>query len=163
MSSLPTRILFLCGALACGTLFAPAAALAADSGDAMAPYRAALHGDLRQFYADRLMLDNDEGEDFWPIYNEYAAKQKALDDRLFMLLQRYANTYKQGPLSDKSAKPLIKEAMEIEQLDWELREEMMKKARKALSPFNAAKFYQIDNRIRTAARYERALQVPLIN
>lgn len=163
MSSPSIRIVLACGLLSLGTLFVPSTASAADPDDAMAPYRAALHGDLRQFYADRLMLDNDEGEDFWPIYNEYAAAQKALDDRLFMLLQRYANEYKKGPLTDRSAKPLIKEAMEIEQEDWELREEMMKKTRKALSSFKAAKFYQIDNRIRTAARYERALQVPLIN
>jgi hypothetical protein len=145
------------------TLVAPSAAAAEDSGDKMAPYRAALHGDLRQFYADRLMLSDKEGKKFWPLYNEYATAQKELDDRLFMLLQRYANVYKQGPLTDRSAKPLLKEALAIEEEDWKLRDKTMEKAKKVLSPFKASLFMQIDTRIRTAARYERALQVPLVN
>lgn len=157
MKALPVLVLIL------GTLCAPSAGAFAVPDDKMAPYRAALNGDLRQFYAERLALSNDEGEDFWPLYNEYAADRKALDDRLFMLLQRYANDYKQGPLTDRKAKPLLKEAMEIEEEDWKLREEMMKKTRKALSPFKASLFLQLDTRIRTAASYERALQVPLVN
>ena len=150
--------------LALATLALPGLASAAPaSDDAMAPYRAALHGDLRQFYADRLMLSDDEAEDFWPVYNDYVADQKKIDDRMFMLLQRYANLYKQGSLSDRQAKPLLKEAMEIEEEDWKLQEEIMKKAKKTLSPFKASLFLQIDNRVRTAVRYERALQVPLVN
>ena len=58
---------------------------------------------------------------------------------------------------------LRREAMAIEQDDWKLHDKTMKKANKVLSPFNAALFNQIHARIRTAARYERALQVPLIN
>lgn len=145
-------------------LIAPGLATAdPGSGDKMDPYRAALHGDLRQFYSERLQLTVDEGEDFWPIFNDYTAAQKEIDDRWFMLLQRYASMYKQGSLSDRQAKPLLKEAMAIEQDDWKLRDKTMKKANKALPPFKAVLFNQIDARIRTAARYERALQVPLIN
>lgn len=147
------------------SLAASQTAAAADTiaDDKMKPYREALHGDLRQFYADRLMLSDKEGNKFWPLYNEYAADQKEIDDRLFMLLQKYANLYKQGSLSDRKAKPLLKEAMEIEEENWKLQDKTMNKAKKVLSPFKASLFMQIDNRIRIAARYERALQVPLIN
>ena len=140
---------------------ASAAAPIAD--DAMKPYREALHGDLRQFYADRLMLTVDDGEDFWPLFNEYSAKRKELDDRLFMLLQQYANLYKQGPITDRKAKGLLKEAQEIEEESWKLRDKYMEKVKKELSPVKSAQFFQIDHRIRTAANYERALQVPMIN
>jgi hypothetical protein len=148
------------------TLALPGLAAAADPAipdDKMAPYRTALHGDLRQFYAERLMLSQDEAEDFWPVYNDYVADQKELDDRLFMLLQKYAGLYKQGSLSDRKAKPLFKEMRDIEQEDWKLHDKFMQKAAKELPPFKATLFYQLDNRVRTAARYERALQVPLIN
>ena len=141
--------------------FASAAAPMAD--DTMKPYREALHGDLRQFYADRLVLTVDEGEDFWPVFNEYQAKQKALDDRLFMLLQQYANLYKQGPISDRKAKGLLKEARDIEETTWKLHDKYMDKVKKELSPFKAAKYFQIEHRVRTAASYERALEIPLIN
>lgn len=155
------KVLSLCVAL----LALPQPANAADpiADDKMKPYREALHGDLRQFYADRLMLTVDEGEDFWPLFNEYVAKQKELDDRMFMLLQRYANDYKQGPLTDRKAKPLLKEARAIEEQGWKLHDKYMEKFKKELSPFKAAQFFQIDHRIRTAASYERALQVPLVN
>lgn len=151
--------------LALATLTASAFASAADpiADDKMKPYREALHGDLRQFYADRLMLSDKEGKKFWKLYNEYAADQKELDDRMFMLLQSYANLYKQGPLSDRKSKPLLKEAMQLEEESWKLRDKMMEKSKKALSPFKASLFFQIDTRVRTAVSYERALQVPLVN
>ncbi len=156
-----SALLFALATLALSGLAAAADAPIPD--DKMAPYRNALHGDLRNFYADRLALSQDEGEDFWPVYNDYAAEQKKIDDRVFMLLQKYASLYKQGSLSDRKAKPLFKEMMDIEQEEWKLHDKFMKKAAKELSPFKATLFYQIDNRVRTAAKYERALQVPLIN
>jgi Spy/CpxP family protein refolding chaperone len=150
--------------LALATIAMPQFASAAPAADdAMKPYREALHGDLRQFYADRLVLTDKEAKKFWPLFGEYTDKRKQLDDRLFMLLQQYANLYKQGPLSDRKAKPLLKEAREIEEESWKLHDKYMEKAKKVLSPFKASKFFQIDHRIRTAANYERALQVPLIN
>ena len=155
------KALSLCLALVALPQLASAADPIAD--DKMKPYREALHGDLRQFYADRLMLTVDDGEDFWPLFNEYVAKQKELDDRMFMLLQKYANLYKQGPITDKKAKGLLKDARDIEEAGWKLHDKYMDKFKKELSPFKAAQFFQIDHRIRTAASYERALQVPLVN
>lgn len=153
--------------LAAALLALPGLAAAADSAtlpdDKMKPYRAVVGGDLREFYASKLMLSADEAEDFWPVYNDYADDQKKIDDRMFMLLQRYADVYKQGSISDRKAKPLFKEMQAIEQEDWKLHDKFMKKAYKELSPFKAAKFYQLHNRVRTAIRYERALQVPLVN
>ena len=163
MKHASTTLAFLAlGLLAIGSLAAPSAA-SADSGDAMAPYRSAANGDLRQFYADRLMLTEKEGKKFWPEYNEYAAAQKELDDRFFMLLQSYANAYKKGPLTDRTAKPLLKDAIEIEQESWALHDKFMKKAMKILPPFKGAMFYQLDSRVRTTAKYDRAAQIPLIN
>jgi len=152
-------------ALALATLAAPGLASAAPAmpDDKMTPYRVAAQGDLRQFYADRLQLSQDEAEDFWPVYNKYATEQKELDDRLFMLMQKYAGVYKTGSLSDRKAKPLLKEARAIEEEQWKLHDKFMDKAYKELSPFKAALFFQLEVRVQTAIRYDRALQVPLIN
>jgi hypothetical protein len=68
--------------------------------------------DKRAVYARNLDMSASESAAFWPIYDEYEAKVKKLDDRFLDLVNQYAEKY--DSLADTDATAMLKEKMDIE-------------------------------------------------
>src|SRR5262245_27799733 len=88
--------------------------------------------DKRSVYAASLNLSDSESRAFWPIYDEYEAKVKKLDDRFLGLVNRFAAEY--DTLSDAEAAGMLKEKMAIENDRMALKQTYTRKVAKTLPP-----------------------------
>ena len=73
----------------------------------------------------------------------------------------YAEAYKKGPINDR-AKKLIDESPAIDDAEAKLKSSSAPKILAALPAIKAARYIQIENKIRAAVRYELAAGIPLV-
>jgi len=115
--------------------------------------------DRRSLYASNLGLTEDEGRAFWPVYDEYEAKVKTLNDRFLNLVNRYVNEY--DSLSEPDAADMLKEKMAIEDERMKLKQQYTKKVAKVLPPKKALRYAQIETRIDNMLRRDVYGLIPL--
>jgi hypothetical protein len=101
--------------------------------------------DKKAVYAANLGLTEEESARFWPIYDEYEAKVKPLQDRLVANINNFAEKY--DTLSDADAAVILKEKMAIEKEREELKQKYTKKVEKALPGKKALRYAQLETRI----------------
>jgi hypothetical protein len=115
--------------------------------------------DKRSVYANNLGMTASESEKFWPLYDEYEAKVKKLDDRFLELINQYADKY--DTLSDSDATAGLKEKMAIERERMALKQSYTKKVAKILPPKKALRYAQLETRIETLLRSQVYSLIPL--
>ena len=115
--------------------------------------------DKRSVYAASLNLDDAESRAFWPIYDEYEAKVKKLDDRFLALVNRFAAEY--DTLSDQEAAAMLEEKMAIEKERMALRQTYTKRVAKALPARKALRYAQVETRIENIIRRDVYGLIPL--
>lgn len=101
--------------------------------------------DKKAMYVANLGLTEEESAKFWPIYDEYDAKQKPLQDRFVANLNHFAAKY--DTLTDADAAAMLKEKMAIEKARDALRQKYTAKIAKVLPPKKALRFAQLETRI----------------
>jgi hypothetical protein len=116
--------------------------------------------DKRAVYARNLDMSASESAAFWPIYDEYEAKVKKLDDRFLELVNQYAEKYDSLPDTDATA--MLKEKMDIEKERLDLKLSYTKKFAKVLSPKKALRYAQLESRIDTMIRRDVYSAIPLV-
>ena len=116
--------------------------------------------DKKAVYAANLGLTEEESARFWPIYDQYEAKVKPLQDRLVANINNFAEKY--DTLSDADATAILKEKMAIEKERDALKQEYTKKIEKVLPGKKAARYLQIESKIRALIRFELAGEIPLV-
>ena len=104
-----------------------------------------INTDKKAVYAANLGLTEEESAKFWPIYDEYEAKVKPLQDRLAANINNFAEKY--DTLTDADAAAILKEKMAIEKEREELKQKYTKKVEKALPPKKALRYAQLETRI----------------
>ena len=117
--------------------------------------------DKRTVYAKNLGLSESESRAFWPVYDEYEAKAKKLDDRFLENLNNFANKY--DTLTDADAKAVLKEKMAIEKERAALKQTYTSKIAKVLPPKKALRYAQIETRVETMIRSNVYTLIPLAN
>jgi hypothetical protein len=115
--------------------------------------------DKRSVYAASLNLSDSESRAFWPIYDEYEAKVKKLDDRFLALVNRFATEY--DTLSDAEAAGMLKEKMAIENERMALKQTYTRKVAKALPAKKALRYAQVETRIENMLRRDVYGLIPL--
>ena len=150
------------------TSFAIAAALAVP---AMAQTTATTNMDiLRQkvkadkklVVAENLKLTDAEGTAFWPVYDAYQRDLQQINQRLVAAIKAYADAYNKGPVTNETAKKLLDEAVAIDDAEAKLKSASVPKILAVLPATKAARYVQIENKIRAALRYELAAGIPLV-
>jgi hypothetical protein len=101
--------------------------------------------DKKAVFAANLGLTEEESAKFWPIYDEYEAKQKPLQDRFLANLNNFAAKYE--TLTDAEAAAMLDEKMAIEKQRDALRQEYTKKIAKELPGRKALRYAQLETRI----------------
>jgi hypothetical protein len=101
--------------------------------------------DKQAVYAANLGLTEEESARFWPIYNEYEAKVKPLQDRLLANINTFAEKY--DTLTDADAAAILKEKMAIEKEREALKQKYTKEMEKALPAKKALRYAQLETRI----------------
>ena len=115
--------------------------------------------DKRSVYAASLKLTDSENRAFWPVYEEYEAKVKKLDDRFLDLVNRFAAEY--DSLSDAEAADMLEEKMAIEKERMDLKQTYTKQIAKTLPAKKALRYAQVETRIENMLRRDVYGLIPL--
>ena len=124
--------------------------------------RQKIKADKRLVVAQNLNLTDEEGAKFWPVYEAYQKDLQQIDERLATAILAYADAYNKGPVTNETAKKLLDEYLAIDDAEAKLKSATTPKILAALSAVKAARYVQIENKIRAAVRYELATAIPLV-
>lgn len=122
-----------------------------------------IKADKKVVVAANMQLTDAEAKAFWPIYDQYQNDLRAINERLGKAIVAYANAYKAGPIADETAKKLLDDSIAIDEAEVKLRKDYAAKLTKAIPAAKAARYLQIENKIRAAIRYELAAGIPLVD
>jgi hypothetical protein len=140
-----------------------APAMAQTTGTAnMEILRQKVKADKKLVVAQNLGLTDAEGAGFWPVYEAYQKDLQQLNQRLGAVVLAYADAYNKGPVANDVAKKLLDEAMAVDDAEAKLKGSYVPKVLATLPATKAARYIQIENKIRAALRYELAEGIPLV-
>ena len=138
------------------------AALAQTGTTNMDILRQKIKADKKLVVAANLKLTDAEGTAFWPVYDAYQKDLQQINQRLAAVVKEYANEYNKGPVGNDVAKKLLDEAVAVDDAEVKLKGSYVPKILATLPATKAARYIQIENKIRAAIRYELAEGIPLV-
>ena len=150
-----------------GVLFAAAIALvqpacaqdaAADVTD-MQLVRDAVRADKRAFIAALLKLSDAEAKRFWPIYDTYQRNLDATGRRRVVAVQGLM--FRDAPMTNLAAKQYATEMLAVDEAEIKARRTMRNRVMRALPAVKAARYMQLEDKIRAVQDYDVAATVPL--
>jgi hypothetical protein len=147
---------------AAAVLASPAVIAQEPSAANMEIVREKVRADKKLLVAANMNLSEQEAAAFWPVYEAYQKDIGALNERTRKAIESYAAAYNQGAVPDETAKKLLDEALAIEGAELDMRKSYVPKFEKVLPAAKVARYYQIENKIRAAVRYELAEGIPLV-
>ena len=122
--------------------------------------RQKIKADKKLVVAENLKLTDAEGANFWPVYDAYQKDLQQINERLAKAILAYADAYDAGPVTNEKAKQLLDEYLAIDDAEAKLKAATTPKILAALPAVKAARYIQIENKIRAAVRYELAAAIP---
>jgi len=155
------HVLLLVAVLAAAPSFAQTAPAAANPSDNMQILREKLKGDKKLVVAANMNLTEAEAKDFWPLYEEYQKELNRINDRIAMIIVGYAREYNAVSLTDARAVELMNQYIAVEEDETRMKKAFMSRLAKALPGRKAARYMQIENKVRALVNYEIAAEVPL--
>jgi len=155
------RRIIAAAALAAAAMLAPLAA-AQDNAAAIADLQAmqkAARTDKRALVAKTLDLTPAEAKKFWPIYDTLQRDLTGLNRERNVALETLAN--RDRPPSDAYAKQVVNDLMSIEEQEIKALRKASNASLRALPPRKAARYMQLEQKLRAAQDYEIAIAFPL--
>ena len=101
--------------------------------------------DKRAVFAQGMQLTDDESRAFWPVYDEYEAKVKKIDDRFIQLIDDYAAKY--STMTDADARQMLAAKMKLDRERMDLQQAYTKKIAKTVPAIKALRYAQVESRI----------------
>ncbi len=141
-------------------LFAQTNPQMADMNDTIEMMRSLAALERKAVIADSLGLSGEESNEFWQIYDEYAAEKKRVNDRLVKIITDYAASFED--MSHKLARSLVDDHMDVQRDLLKVRKKYLRKFDKVLPPKKVARFYQIENKLDAVTNVLLAEQIPLV-
>ena len=149
----------LFGALAFAAMSALAQGQAEPAND-MQALRNAVKVDKKALVAKTLDLTPAEANKFWPIYDTY---QRALNESNRQVARAVETLVGfDRPMSDAFGKQLVNELMVADENEVKARRKMQNPLMRALPPKKAARYLQLESKIRAFQDYDLAVAIPLI-
>ena len=124
--------------------------------------RAQLDLDKRAVVEDNLVLSEAQAAAFWPIYEEYQRELGAIDERVVRLINEYVEASSNDSVTDATAKRLFDESLALEEAEVALRKRYAARLVGVIPTIEAARYLQIERKIRAAVEYELADRIPLV-
>ena len=115
--------------------------------------------DKRALVAEKLALTPAEAKKFWPIYDNLQRELTRLNRERNVSLEVLAN--RDRPPSDAYAKQVVNDLMSIEEQEVKAMRKASNASMRALPPRKAARYMQIENKLRAVQDYEIAVAFPL--
>lgn len=112
-------------------------------------YTELLRSNVRQQKAEvmgaTMELSAADAAKFWPIYEEYDANLKKLNDQRIANIKEYANSY--NNMTDKTADELVQNALEYRKQRMDLLAKCYEQVKQALGAVTAARFIQVEDQL----------------
>ena len=121
-----------------------------------------VRADKKLLVAANMGLTDAEGKAFWPIYDMYQTDLKALNERTTTAIRSYADGYTKNTLTDAQATKLVNDILAIDQDELAMRKKYAATLAGVLPGKKAARYLQIETKIRAGLRAEMADAIPLI-
>ena len=134
----------------------------ADSANDMQILRDKVKADKKLLVSQNMLLSDSEAKAFWPIYDAYQADLAKINDQLGKAILAYAEAYNAGPVANDTAKKLMNDYFAVEEAELKLQRTYAAKLEKVLPAAKAARYLQIENKIRSAIKYDLAANIPLV-
>jgi hypothetical protein len=150
-------VLLVAGSLAAQTYSTP---LPTVNDKDVALLRQNLQAESKSLITKNMQLSDSEAAAFWPLYNEYAAEVRKVNDTRFALVKQYAKIYK--TMTAEEADQLTRLLAEADQTIISLRVQYLPKFEQALPGTKAALFMQLDRRLDNLFNVQIASQLPAI-
>jgi Spy/CpxP family protein refolding chaperone len=118
--------------------------------------------DKKLLVAQNMNLTDAESQAFWPIYDSYQKDLSAINQRTLKLIKSYADAWNSQTIDDTVAKKLLNELVAIKGSEANLYKTYAAKLTAVLPAMKAARYLQIENKIRAVVHYELAANIPLV-
>lgn len=115
--------------------------------------------DKRALVAEKLQLTPAEAKKFWPIYDQLQADLQGVNRARNLALETLVSRDK--PVTDAYAKQIVGDLMSVEEQEVKAMRKAVNASMKALPPRKAARYLQLENKLRAAQDYEIAVVFPL--
>jgi predicted transglutaminase-like cysteine proteinase len=139
----------------------PAAQTAKPAVQTADTVRQAVRTDKRGLVEKNMKLTPEEAKAFWPLYDDYQRDLDAIQTRQNRSILDYINS--ESSMTDANAKRIVNDVLAADGEEQLLRERLMRKLFSALPGRKAARFFQIDNKIRALNRFDVAERLPLVH
>jgi hypothetical protein len=121
-----------------------------------------IKADKKLLVANNMDLNEAEGKQFWPLYDSYQKELDQLNKKLGHTITEYAEAFNKGPVPNDTAKKLMSEVLSVEEQEVKLKRSYAEKVGKVLPATKAARYIQIENKIRAVVKAELAGKIPLV-
>lgn len=132
----------------------------AQSQNDIALTRAEIQTERQAIVAENLPLEDAQAKAFWPLYRDYRAELSKVGDRFMSLVESYAKSL--DTLTDAQAQSMLDEFFAIQKEELKIKSGWAPKFAKVISPKAVLRFYQIENKLDAALRFEAADVIPLV-
>lgn len=126
----------------------------------MQALRAAVRADKKALVVSTLALTDAEAKKFWPIYDAYQRSLNLANQRIATAVEDVVELNR--PLSDAYAKRLAVEPIVADEGELKARRTLYNRVMKALPPKKAARYLQLESKIRAFQDYDIAVAIPLV-
>jgi hypothetical protein len=116
--------------------------------------------DKRAVYVQALQLTDDESRAFWPVYDEYEARVKKIDDRFIRLVNDYAAKY--STMTDADAQQMLDAKMKLDRDRMDLQQAYTRKIARAVPAIKALRYAQVESRIDNELQRKVMRLVPIV-
>jgi outer membrane PBP1 activator LpoA protein len=120
----------------------------------------AVQTDKKAYVASMLKLSDAEGKKFWPLYDAYQRVLDSTNRRRVVVVERLIVQDK--PISELYAKMLASELLGSDDAELKARKTLHSRVMKALAPKKAARYLQLESKVRAVHAYNIAATIPLL-
>jgi hypothetical protein len=122
-----------------------------------------IKADKKLLVANNMDLTDAEAAKFWPLYDEYQRGLDQVNQKLASTILEYAEASDKGPIPDATAAKLLDEALVVEEAEVALKKTYAAKFTEVLPAAKAARYLQIETKIRSMLRLDLARNIPLVS
>ena len=119
-----------------------------------------LQAEAKQLITKNMQLTDSEAAGFWPLYDQYTAEIRKVNDTRFGLIKQYAKVYQ--TMTPDEADSMVRLLAEADQTIISLRMQYLSKFEQVLPGTKAALFMQLDRRLDSLFNVQIASQLPAI-
>jgi len=121
-----------------------------------------IKADKKLVVAANMELTESEAKGFWPVYDAYQKDLEEINNRTIAVIKSYSDTWNAKSMDNEKAKKLTTDFLTIMADEVKLMQSYVPKLDQVLPATKVARYLQIENKIRTIAKYDLASQIPLV-